>query len=139
MAITSTDFELRVRFGETDQMGVAHHSAYVLWFEASRVEWLRERGMSYREMEDDGLSLAVAGIEIAYRAAARFDDVLVVKVWPTEVRSRRVVFAYAVERPADGARIATATSVHVPTGRDGRATRIPDPWLEPLLAAARLR
>lgn len=133
MATDATKFELRVRFGETDQMGVAHHSAYVLWFEAARVEWLRERGLSYREMEDGGLSLAVAGITIEYRAAARFDDLLVVNTVATEVKSRRVAFSYQIERPADGARIATATSTHVPTGRDGRATRISDRWLEPLM------
>lgn len=133
MRSDATAFELRVRFAETDQMGIAHHSAYVLWCEAARVEWLRERGLSYREMEDSGLSLAVAGIEIEYRAAARFDDLLVVHTRATEVKSRRVSFEYQIERPADGVRIATARSIHVPTGRDGRATRIGERWLAPLM------
>lgn len=132
----STEFGLRVRFAETDQMGVAHHSAYVLWCEAARVEWLRERGLSYREMEDSGLSLAVASVSIAYRAAAYFDDELVVRARVTEVRSRRVAFEYDIGRKADGAILATATTTHVPTGRDGRATRIPERWLTPLVALA---
>lgn len=131
-----TDLELRVRFAETDQMGVAHHSAYVLWCEAARVEWLRERGLSYREMEDQGLSLAVAAIDIAYRAAAYFDDLLVIRAHATEVKSRRVRFSYEIFRPADGVTIATAGSTHVPTGRDGRAMRIPEAWLSPLRSAA---
>ncbi len=132
-----TSYELRVRFAETDQMGVAHHSAYVLWCEAARVEWLRERGLSYREMEDSGLSLAVASIGIEYRAAALFDDLLIVDARATEVKSRRVAFDYVIARPADGVRIATARTTHVPTGRDGRAIRIDERWLAPLQALVR--
>ncbi|MBX3139581.1 MAG: acyl-CoA thioesterase [Trueperaceae bacterium] len=125
--------ELRVRFVETDQMGVVHHSAYVPWFEAGRVEWLRERGLSYREMEDSGLSLAVASVAVTYRSAAYFDDLLEVHSTLTEARSRRVAFAYRVSRPADGALVATATTTHVPTDRAGHAVRLPDRWLTPIL------
>ncbi|HRN18874.1 MAG: thioesterase family protein [Trueperaceae bacterium] len=124
--------ELRVRFVETDQMGVVHHSAYVPWLEAGRVEWLRERGLSYREMEDGGMSLAVAHVEVSYRAACYFDDLLEVASTLTDVRSRRVGFAYRITRPADAVLIATATTSHVPTGRDGRAMRIPERWLAPM-------
>ena len=65
---------LRVRFKETDQMGVVHHSEYPVWLEVARIEWLRERGLSYRELEDSGISLAVSELAVTYRAAARFDD-----------------------------------------------------------------
>lgn len=122
--------KLRVRFAETDQMGVAHHSAYVVWLEAGRVEWLRRRGLSYREMEESGLSLAVSRIEVSYRAAAYFDDELTVTSELVSVRSRRVAYRYRIERGAQ--LIATATTEHVPTDRQGRATRLPEPWLEPL-------
>lgn len=125
--------ELRVRFVETDQMGVVHHSAYVPWFEAGRVEWLRRRGMSYREMEDAGLSLAVARLEVDYRAACYFDDLLEVATTLTEVRSRSVAFAYRVLRPADRTLVATATTRHVPTDASGRAVRVPERWLTPLV------
>jgi len=124
--------ELRVRFVETDQMGVAHHSAYVPWLEAGRVEWLRERGLSYREMEDGGMSLAVAHVEVSYRAACHFDDLLEVRSTLTDVRSRRVGFAYRITRPADDVLIATATTSHVPTDRDGKAMRLPERWLAPM-------
>lgn len=113
-------------------MGVAHHSAYVPWLEAGRVEWLRERGLSYREMEDSGLSLAVASVEVAYRAACRFDDLLKVTTVLEGVRSRRVDFSYRVTRPADGALVATGATQHVPTDRSGRAIRLPERWLGPL-------
>lgn len=124
--------ELRVRFVETDQMGVAHHSAYVPWLEAGRVEWLRDRGLSYREMEDAGISLAVSSVAVSYRAACFFDDLLRVESTLTEVRSRRVSFSYVLTRPADGAVIATATSQHVPTDRTGKAVRLPERWLTPM-------
>lgn len=122
--------DLRVRFAETDQMGVAHHAAYVVWLEAARVEWLRDLGLSYRALEDQGVSLAVTGLEVRYRAALRFDDRVRVEVRLEEARSRRVRFAYRLVRVDDGVRCAEATSVHVPTDRAGAATRLPAAWLE---------
>lgn len=122
--------KLRVRFAETDQMGVAHHSAYVVWFEAARVEWLRERGLSYRQIEDGGVSLAVSRIEVAYRAATYFDDELTITARLEEARNRRVVFAYQIKR--DGRLVANATTEHVPTDRSGRAVTLPAQWLQPL-------
>jgi acyl-CoA thioester hydrolase len=124
--------ELRVRFAETDQMRIAHHSAYVVWFEAARIEWLRDRGLRYRDLEDAGVSLAVQRIDIAYREAARFDDRLRVTTLLREVRSRRIRFTYGLERLDDAGSprslLATATTEHTPTGPDGRAVRLPDAW-----------
>ena len=71
--------KLRVRFAETDQMGIAHHGAYVIWMEAARVEWLRGIGMNYRDLEAGGVSLAVSELQISYRHSAAFDDLLSVK------------------------------------------------------------
>lgn len=119
---------LRARFAETDQMGVVHHSVYPVWFEAGRVEWMRERGLSYREMEDSGLSLAVSRLEVVYRSAAYFDDEVAVVSTLTEARSRLVAFAYRLQRGRDGELIATGRTVHVPTDRSGRAVRMPDRW-----------
>ncbi len=132
-----TQFRLRVRFAETDQMGIAHHSAYVVWMEAARVEWLRERGMSYREWENEGVSLAVSGIEINYRSSARFDDELVIETKLIEAKSRRFKFAYTIK--CNDTKLAEAYSVHTPTDRTGKAIRLPEKWsrgleryLEPL-------
>ena len=124
---TSTRTLLRVRFAETDQMGIAHHSAFVVWLEAARVEWLRERGLSYREMEDEGVSLAVSGLEINYRASARFDDEISVETTMVEARSRRFKYTYRVLR--GDTLLATATTLHTPTNRQGQATRLPEKWL----------
>ena len=72
--------ELRVRFAETDQMGVAHHATYAVWLEAARVEWLRDLGLSYRDLDAQGVSLAVTGLDVRYRRAVRFDDRLRIDV-----------------------------------------------------------
>jgi acyl-CoA thioester hydrolase len=125
-----TQFRLRVRFAETDQMGVAHHSSYVVWMEAARVEWLRERGMSYRNWENEGVSLAVSGIEINYRSSATFDDELVIDTKLIEAKSRRFKFAYVIKR--GDVKLAEASSVHTPTNRTGRAIRLPEKWMKGL-------
>ena len=127
-----TAVRLRVRFAETDQMGIAHHSAYVVWMEAARVEWLRERGLSYRQLEEEGVSLAVSGLELSYRAAAEFDDEIEIETRLVEARSRRFRFEYRLTRPHDSALLANGATVHVPTDESGRAIRLPEMWLEQL-------
>ena len=130
----STTTSLRVRFAETDQMGIAHHSAYVAWFEVGRVEWLRDQGLSYRVMEDEGVSLAVSALEIDYRSAVRFDDEIEVRTELLEGRSRRFAFAYRVSVPATGVLAARGETVHTPVDADGRAIRLPTKWLDVLVA-----
>jgi acyl-CoA thioester hydrolase len=129
-SLTTTKVRLRVRFAETDQMGIAHHSSYVVWMEAARVEWLRERGMSYRQWEEEGVSLAVSGIELEYRASAKFDDELVIETKLVEAKSRRFRFEYLVRR--DGTLLAKGVSLHTPTDRTGKAIRLPEKWLQGL-------
>lgn len=123
---------LRVRFAETDQMGVAHHGAYVVWFEAARVEWMRERGLSYRELEASGLSMAVKEVTIRYRKAAYFDDLLRIDCAMTELRSRHAAFRYRLTGPG-GRTVADGHTTHVPTDRSGRAVRLPAVWAEALV------
>lgn len=118
----------RVRFAETDQMGVAHHAAYVVWLEAARVEWMRERGLSYRELEDSGVSMAVSALTVRYRRAVRFDDPIRVDCRLTAVRSRYGRYAYRLASE-EGALVATAVTEHVATDRRGKAVRLPAAWL----------
>jgi acyl-CoA thioester hydrolase len=125
-----TQLHLRVRFAETDQMGIAHHSAYVVWMEAARIEWLRERGMSYRQWEEEGVSLAVSGIELEYRTSAKFDDKLLIETKLVEAKSRRFRFEYLVRR--DATLLAKGSSLHTPTDRTGRAIRLPEQWFKAL-------
>ncbi len=125
---------LRVRFAETDQMGIAHHAVYPVWMEAGRVEWLRAHGLSYRSIEDSGVSLAVSGLEVRFRRSARFDDAIAVHTRLVEARSRRMRFVYRLLNEDDGGLIATGSSEHVPTDREGRALRLPEAWLRPIAA-----
>ena len=120
---------LRVRFAETDQMGIAHHSSYVLWMEAARVEWLRERGVSYREMERSGVSLAVSSVSVNYRTAAHFDDEVEIETTLVESKSRRFRYSYRLTRIEDDTLLATGESVHTPVDRGGRAVRLAETWL----------
>lgn len=103
-----TAVDVRVRYAETDQMGVAYHTHYLVWCEVARTDHMRRRGVTYRELEGQGLRLAVVEAQVRYRAPARYDDLLSVRCWVRDVGSRRVVFGYAIERPEDGSLLATA-------------------------------
>ena len=124
--------KLRVRFAETDQMGIAHHSSYVVWLEAARVEWLRERGISYRDIEQSGISLAVTNVTVDYLRSALFDDELTVQAQLVTAKSRLFAFHYEVIRDSDGVTLATASTTHVSVNAQGKPVRLPQQWLEPL-------
>ncbi len=123
---------LRVRFAETDQMSVAHHSAYIVWLEAARIEWLRERGLDYRKLEAAGVSLAVSAVSVQYHRSSQFDDLLTIDAIMTELKSRRVAFRYVVSR--EGETVATGESLHTPVNASGRTVRLPEMWLASLQA-----
>lgn len=124
--------KLRVRFAETDQMGIAHHSSYVVWLEAARVAWLRERGISYRDIEQSGISLAVTNVTVDYLRSALFDDELTVHTTLVTAKSRLFAFDYHVIRDSDGVTLATASTTHVSVNAQGKPVRLPQQWLEPL-------
>ena len=121
-----TAVELRVRYAETDQMGVAYHTHYLVWCEVARTDHMRQRGVTYRELEGQGLRLAVVEAGVRYRQPARYDDLLSVRCWVREVASRRVVFGYAIARPADGALLATAQTALIALDAGHRLSSIPD-------------
>lgn len=117
--------EVRVRYAETDQMGRAHHMAYVAWFELGRTEMMRLNGLSYAEMERRGVLLPVVRLEIDYLGAAGYEDLLTVHTSLAEVKSRRVRFEYRVLTDDDRP-IAEGATVLVCVGPDGRPKRLPD-------------
>ncbi len=121
-----TSVELRVRYGETDRMGVAYHAHYLQWAEMGRTEHLRRHGVRYRDLEERGHLLAVSEAGLRIVRSARYDDLLRVTAWVTDVGSRRVVFAYRIERADDGALLATAWTALVSLAADGRSARLPD-------------
>jgi acyl-CoA thioester hydrolase len=117
----------RVRYPETDRMGVAHHTHFLVWFELGRTELMRELGCPYAEVEDgDGILFPVAEAGARYVAPARYDEVLEITTRLVSAFGARVRFEYEVARIADGARIATGFTVHAATGRDGRPRRLPE-------------
>jgi acyl-CoA thioester hydrolase len=101
---------VRVNYSETDQMGVVYHARYLVWLDVARCEHLRLSGMSYRELEQAGLRLAVSEVAIRYRQPARYDDLIRIRCWVREVASRRVDFGYAVEHAEDQRLLATAST-----------------------------
>ncbi|MAE76397.1 MAG: esterase [Planctomycetes bacterium] len=122
---------LRVRYAETDQMGVAHHSSYVPWIEEARTEWMRARGRSYREMEDQGLALTVVRLDIRYRESARYDEVIRIRTWMDVQHRASVTLAYRLFRvdspeAASEQVLAEAETRLALLGRDGSLLRIPD-------------
>jgi acyl-CoA thioester hydrolase len=131
--------EIRVRYAESDQMGVAYHANYLVWCEVGRTDFIRQLGTSYAEMERRGALLAVADVQLRYHASARYDDRVRIVTTLTGVRSRMVTFAYELFRVRDdgsnGERLATASTTLVSIDRDGRPASLPAEMRE-LLAAA---
>jgi len=121
----SGTIELRVRYAETDQMGRAHHRNYLVWCELGRTTLMRERGVSYAELERSGVMLPVSRVEIEYRAPLLYDEVVLVDTRVERVRSREVVFGYRLRRGHDDATAATARITLVSADPEGRPARLP--------------
>lgn len=117
---------LRVRYCETDQMGVSHHGSYIDWFEEARTEWLRARGRTYRSMEESGVFLQVVEVHVSYLASSTYDDELVVTTRVLERRPASITLGYEIDRVADGKRIATGSTRLACVGEDGRVRRLPE-------------
>lgn len=128
--------ETRVRYAETDQMGVAYHANYLVWCEMGRTDFIRQHFKSYAEVERDGILLAVADASLRYHAAARYDEIVRIETTLAEVRSRALVFDYLITRAADGQRLVTARTTLVSVDSSGRPAAMPDE-LRDRLAAVR--
>lgn len=120
------DVEMRVRYAETDQMGIVYHANYLVWCEIGRTEYLRDRGADYAALERAGTMLAVAEANLRYHASARYGEVVRVTTTLRDVRSRMITFDYLVANVETGARLATATTTLVSIDRAGRPTKLPD-------------
>ncbi|HEX5706566.1 MAG TPA: thioesterase family protein [Pyrinomonadaceae bacterium] len=126
---------VRVRYAETDQMGVVYHANYLVWFEIGRTEFCRARGFSYRDMEEnDRAFLVVAESYCRYKAPAHFDEELIIRTHITELRRRSVRFGYEIIRVADGIIIAEGETGHVVTDTNGRVISMPDAYRAALTA-----
>jgi acyl-CoA thioester hydrolase len=128
---TSTS-DVRVRYAETDQMGVAYHTHYLVWCEVGRTDYIRALGVTYAALERDGLRLAVAEATVRYHAPARYDDLVRIVTRIESVQSRALTFGYELWRTdASGMnRIATATTKLIALDSTGALRRLPDPLIE---------
>ncbi|CAM4394601.1 thioesterase family protein [Deinococcus marmoris] len=121
---------IRVRYAETDMMGVVHHATYPVWFEVGRTDLMREMGLPYTEIEARGYYLMLSGLNVEYRRAARYDDELTVTTRISAIRSRTVTFVYEVRRGEE--LLATGESRHIATDKQYRPARMPDDVLAAL-------
>jgi acyl-CoA thioester hydrolase len=121
--------QIRVRYVETDQMGVAHHSNYLAWFEVGRTEWCRANGFTYHSMErEDGILLMVADVYCRYKSPARYDDVLVIRTHVEAFKKRVIVFGYEIIRQPTGELLATGETTHAVTDVHGHLRSLPDKY-----------
>jgi acyl-CoA thioester hydrolase len=119
--------EVRVRYAETDQMGIVHHSNYLIWFESGRSDFCRARGFSYKEMEEkDNALLVVAETYCRYKSPAFYEDVLIVRTKVGDIRSRSLRFIYEIYRPEDDMLLAEGETLHLVTDENKRVRILPE-------------
>ena len=116
---------IRVRYCETDRMGVAHHGSYVAWFEEARTEWLRRRGKSYREMEEEGTFLQVVAMAVQYLKPTTYDDEILIHVRVTERTKVAVTMEYEIHRADDRILVATGETRLAAMDKAGKLRRLP--------------
>jgi len=127
---------LRVRYAETDQMGIVYHSNYFIWFEIGRVELLRELGFSYRDMEqNDGCGIAVIDARCRYKAPARYDEEVIVRTHLKYIRESLVQFGYELVRADDGTLLAEGDTTHIVVGPGMKKVPLPEKYMTAFRAA----
>ena len=130
-----TESSLRVRFCDTDLMGVVHHANYLTYFEMGRVEWLRRRGVTYNDWTARGVFLSVVEVSVRYRAPARFDDTLNVEACLIELRTASLRFGYRLAR--EGELLAEGMTRLACVSRDSQPRRLPEDVVRVFLSAER--
>jgi acyl-CoA thioester hydrolase len=123
------DTMVRVRYAETDQMGVVYHANYFIWFEVGRVELMRALGIEYKRMEiDDDCHIVVVDVRCRYHASARYDEVLRVRTRIAESRNRSIRFSYEILRDSDQELLAVGETLHVICGSNGKPKLLPEKY-----------
>jgi acyl-CoA thioester hydrolase len=122
---------VRVRYAETDQMGVVYHANYLIWFEVGRVEYIRQLGLDYKSMErEEGCGIAVVDVSVRYKAPARYDDELVVQTRLIAARGALIRFGYRIVRAADGLSLCEGETVHVVVDGDMKKRSLPQKYAD---------
>jgi acyl-CoA thioester hydrolase len=137
MKHVSGEARVRVRYAETDQMGVVYHANYLVWFEVGRVELMRQQGLSYKDLEaEDQVGIAVVEATVRYKAPARYDDELIVKTRVVGLRGSIIRFGYQIVRVAEGTLLCEGETVHMAVGRDMKRKPMPKRYAELLGVSA---
>jgi acyl-CoA thioester hydrolase len=127
--MTGSEVRFRVRYAETDQMGIVYHANYLVWMEMGRVELCRTIGVRYRDMEEqDGILLTVAEVQCRFLSPARYDDEVLVRTTLARCTTRLVEFRYEIQQTEAVRALATGSSTHVFCGRDLRPCRLPEKY-----------
>jgi len=126
MSFSQFDLPIRVRYQETDQMGVVYHANYLTYFEMARTESLRSLGKTYRDLEESGCLLVVNKVECTYKKPAKYDDMIIVRAIVKRVTAVKIEHEYEIHR--DDELLATGKTVLVAIDKNGRIARIPD-WM----------
>lgn len=125
MPLPPTEIEFRVRYAETDQMGVVYHTNYLVWCEMGRTDFIRSRGMSYADIERSGTLLAVADLDARFHAAARYEERIRVRTTLVDLRSRFMMFEYLITNADTGTKLVTARTSLVSVDSSGRPRSLP--------------
>jgi acyl-CoA thioester hydrolase len=130
--VNSVSSTFRVRYAESDQMGVVYHTHYLVWCEIARTDFIRRFGASYAQLEAEGLLLAVAEANVRYAASARYDDLITVEAQLESVKSRLLTFTYQIyrEEPQPRLLLATASTKLIALSRDGATRQLPQDLVE---------
>ena len=120
---------LRVRYAETDKMGVVYHANYFIWMEIGRADYCKSVGFSYREMENEDANMAVVDASCRYMASARYDDEILVRTTIERLNRRLVTFAYSISNAETGEVLAEGRTVHITVDKKGRKSSIPEKYL----------
>ena len=128
------EIEERVRYSETDQMGVAHNKSYFEWFEIGRTEFCRRKGIPYREIEAQGFYLVVVEAFCKYRKPLRYDQMFIIRVTLREATSKKIVFDYEILTKEDRSLVASGYTVHIATNARGEVSPLPTPVLDKISA-----
>jgi acyl-CoA thioester hydrolase len=129
---------VRVRYAETDQMGVVYHSNHFIWFEVGRVELMRQMGFAYRDIErNEGCFIAVAEAKCQYRSPVFYDEEVVVRTWLKAVRNSVIVFSYELVRAGTDTLLAEGETLHIVTDSNMKLTKLPQKYLKAFRAAVR--
>jgi acyl-CoA thioester hydrolase len=126
----TSESRVRVRYAETDQMGVVYYANYLVWFEVGRIEHMRQLGLTYRSMEEEGCGLPVVEAVVRYKAPARFDDELIIRTHIGFTQGSILSFDYAIHRAADDLLLCEGSTTHIVVDRAMKRTPMPARYAE---------